>query len=386
MCKIVNNYSKEETMKSLEKQYEDLIRQCDQNLDRLEKEFPKPRKSIANELISKGITRRDFLKWTSAMTATLMLPPVFESRVARAAENFNRLPVIWLHLAECTGCSESVIRTQDPDILQILFDNISLEYQETIMAPSGDQAEKSLVDALIDFDGQFVCVMEGGIPTGMDGKFLTIGAGGITGLDRAREVADKAAAVISLGSCASFGNVQAAFPNPTEAKGIADALNIGVVNIPGCPPQTVSFIGTVLYFILFGQLPAVDSQSRPVFAYGKTVHEFCDRFPHFEAGEFVQSWDDENLKNGWCLFQLGCKGPFTFNICSRVRWNQNTNWPVGAGHPCIGCTGADFWDNNSPLYVLPGAETESQKNTRLRGTLLKLGVPLDSPTAKGLGL
>jgi len=378
-------------MRSIEKQYEDLMRQCDFNLDRLEKEYPKPRVSIADELERRGVTRRDFLKWTSAITATLMLPPVFESRVARAAENFNRLPVIWLHAAECTGCSESVLRTEDPDILAIILDSISLEYHETLMAPSGYQAKKSMDDAIEDFDGQFVCVVEGALPFGNDGTYLTVGADGKTGLEHAQEIAGRAAAVISLGSCATFGGVQSAIPNPTDAKGIADAfaelgIDKPIVNIPGCPPLAVSFVGTVLYFILFGKLPALDGEGRPEFAYGKTVHEFCERLPHFQAGEFAQSWDDDNLKNSWCLFPLGCKGPSTHNLCSRVRFNQHMNWPVGAGHPCVGCSETDFWDNSSPFYNLPDAETQSQKLERFKKTLIKLGVPLDSPTAKGLGL
>jgi len=374
-------------MSSIEKQFEELMRQCDLNLDRVEKTFPKPGVNITEEMLRRGITRRQFLKWTSAMTATLMLPPMFESKVARAVENFNRLPVVWLHLAECTGCSESVLRTESPDFLPILLDHISLEYHETLMAPSGYQAETSLEDAIETFENEFVCVVEGAIPTGMEGKYLTIGAEGKTGLEFTQEITSKAAAVISLGSCASFGNLQTANPNPTVAKGIADALGITTVNLPGCPPNPVSFIGTVLYFILFNKLPELDDESRPKFAYGKTVHEFCERRIHFDNQEYAQSWDDENLKNGWCLILLGCKGPSTHNICPRVRWNQKLNWPVGAGHPCIGCSEKDFWDKNSPLYELPaGEETESQRLERYKKIFMKHGIELNSQVAKKLGL
>ncbi len=381
-------------MKKIEKQYAELMQQCDANLDRIEKELPGRGFNLTEELQRRGISRRQFIKWSSMMTATLMLPPVFQSRVARAAENFSRVPVIWLHLAECTGCTESVIRTQSPDILQLLLDNISLEYHETLLAASGDQAEERLQEALEEFEGQFVCVCEGGIPTGtpttaQEGQYLTLGPHAKTGLDLAQEVTSKAAAVISLGSCAAFGNVQAALPNPTEAKGIGDALDIGVVNIPGCPPNAVSFIGTVLYVILFKKLPEVDDEARPLFAYGRTVHDYCERLDNFKAGNFVKSWDDDGAKQGYCLFQMGCKGPTTYNNCSRARFNQNTSWPVAAGHGCIGCSEKDFWDNNSPLYTLPSAATEEaaeERIARYKAVLNKIGVPLDSPTAKGLGI
>ena len=100
----------------------------------------------------------------------------------------------------------------------------------------------------------------------------------------------------------------------------------------------------------------------------------------------MQSWDDDGAKKGWCLFQMGCKGPSTYNNCSRVLFNQSTSWPVRAGHGCIGCSQPDFWDKNSPLYELPGDESESERIARFTQKLKKLGIPLDSPTAKGLGI
>jgi quinone-reactive Ni/Fe-hydrogenase small subunit len=130
--------------------------------------------------------------------------------VAKAAEQFSRLPVVWLHFAECTGCSEALLRTSYPNIDSILLDTISLEYHETLMAAAGYQAEQNLEKALADFNGKFICVIEGALPRGMDGKYLTLGAKGKTGIQVAREVTSKAAAVICIGSCSSFGNVQAA--------------------------------------------------------------------------------------------------------------------------------------------------------------------------------
>ena len=83
--------------------------------------------------------------------------------------------------------------------------------------------------------------------------------------------------------------------------------------------------------------------------YGKTVHELCERRKHFEAGEFAPSFNSEEARKGWCLYDLGCKGPSTYNNCPKALFNQ-TNWPVGAGHPCIGCSEPNFWDDMTPFY------------------------------------
>ncbi|HOO91344.1 MAG TPA: hydrogenase small subunit [Syntrophales bacterium] len=289
------------------------------------------------------------MKWTSMTTAALMLSPIFRPMVAKAAEQFSRLPVVWLHFAECTGCSEALLRSSYPNVDSILLDTISLEYHETLMAAAGHQAEENLEKAVKDFAGKFVCVIEGALPKGMNGKYLTLGPKGKTGLEIAKEVTSKAAAVICIGSCSSFGNVQAAKPNPTDAAGIGDALGIKTVNIAGCPPNPANFTGTLLHFLMFGALPPLDSLGRPIWAYGKRIHDFCERRPHYDAGEYVEEWGDSGAQRGWCLYKVGCKGPYTFANCSKVRFNDGISWPVMGGHGCMGCTEPGFWDTMAPL-------------------------------------
>jgi NiFe hydrogenase small subunit HydA len=278
-----------------------------------------------------------------------MLPPMFKPMVARAAENFSRVPVVWLHFAECTGCSEAFLRSSYPNVDDILLDTISLEYHETLMAAAGYQAEQNLEKALHDFPGKFICVIEGALPRGWNGKYLTLGPKGKTGIEVAKEVTSKAAATICIGSCSAFGNVQAANPNPTDSVGISAALGISTVNIAGCPPNPTNFVGTILHYLMFGGLPALDSLGRPVWAYGKRIHDYCERRPHYDAGEFVEEWGDGGAKKGWCLYKVGCKGPYTFANCSRVRFNDAISWPIMAGHGCIGCTEPAFWDTMAPL-------------------------------------
>ncbi len=340
---------KADYQKTVERQYRELLAQCKGHLEEMDRALPEPVVDFQTLLRERGISRRSFLKWTTMMTGALMLPPMFRPMVARAAESFSRLPVVWLHFAECTGCSEALLRSSYPGVDDILLDTISLEYHETLMAAAGHQAEENLEKALHDFAGKFVCVIEGALPIGLHGKYLTLGAKGKTGIQVAKEVTSKAGAVICIGSCSAFGNVQAAKPNPTDASSISGALGIQTVNIAGCPPNPINFVGTVLHFLMFGAMPALDSLGRPVWAYGKRIHDYCERRPHFDAGEYVEEWGDEAAKKGWCLYKVGCKGPYTYANCGKVRFNDAVSWPIMAGHGCMGCTEPGFWDTMAPL-------------------------------------
>ncbi|PAF46648.1 Ni/Fe hydrogenase [Helicobacter sp. 12S02634-8] len=326
-----------------------LFEQINQRLERLSQlEAHNPDKDLNAELSKKGVDRRDFMKWAATMTATLALPASFAPLTAKAAEIANRVPVIWLHMAECTGCSESLLRSEDPSIDAIIFDYINLEYHETIMAAAGYQAEQNLENAIKKHRGNYILMVEGGIPHGTE-YFLTIGAEGRTGAQECRDAAEGAAAIFAIGTCSSFGGVQAAYPNPSNAKPLSKIINKPIINVPGCPPSEKNIVGNIMYFIMFGTLPAVDAYNRPTWAYGHRIHDLCERRGHFDAGEFVQHFGDANAEKGYCLYKVGCKGPYTFNNCSKLRFNSHTSWPIQAGHGCIGCSEPNFWDTMSPF-------------------------------------
>ncbi len=306
-------------------------------------------KSILTLFEEKGITRRDFMKWAGSMTAYLGLASSFAPTVAKAAELADRLPIVWLHMAECTGCSESLLRSDAPSIDSLIFDYISLEYHETIMAAAGWQAEQNLENAIEKYRGRYILMVEGGIPQKIEGQYLTIGPHGKTGQDIAKNAAADAAAIFSIGTCSSFGGVQAAAPNPTGAVALSKVTNKPVINVPGCPPSEKNIVGTLLHFILYGTLPALDVYNRPKWAYGNRIHDLCERRGHFDAGEFVQEFGDAGAKEGYCLYKMGCKGPYTFNNCGKERFNQHTSWPIQAGHGCIGCSEPNFWDTMGPF-------------------------------------
>ena len=301
-------------------------------------------KSISSMIEEKGFSRRDFMTWAGAMTAMLALPSNFTPLVAQAIEVADRLPLVWLHMAECTGCSESLLRTSSPTIDSLIFDYISLEYHETIMAASGYQAEQNLEHAMKKYKGQYILMVEGGIPSGESDFYLTVGAHGKTGQQHAIDAANDAAAIFAIGTCSSFGGVQAAAPNPTNAQPLSKVTNKPVINVPGCPPSESNIVGTLLHFILYGTLPALDVYNRPKWAYGLRIHDSCERRGRFDAGEFVEQFGDAGAKDGYCLYKVGCKGPYTFNNCSKQKFNQGTSWPIQSGHGCMGCSEPDFWD------------------------------------------
>ncbi len=301
---------------------------------------------VEERLQSRGVNRRDFMKFCTAVAAAMGMGPAFAPKVAQALTAKKRPSVVYLHCAECTGCSESVLRAVDPYIDELLLDVISMDYHETLMAGAGHQVEEAMHEAI---KGEFICVIEGGLPKGDGGYWGKVG--GVNMYDLAAEVAPKAMATISIGNCANYGGVQAAAPNPTGTVGVNEGLaELGVksINIAGCPPNPINFVGTVVHLLTKG-MPELDDQGRPVMFFGESVHDNCPRLKHFEAGEFVTSFASEEAKKGYCLYEVGCKGPDTYNNCPTQLFNQ-VNWPVQAGHPCIACSEPQFWDLYTPFY------------------------------------
>ncbi len=306
---------------------------------------------FGEQLSRRGISRRRFLKFCGLMTATLALPAHYATRVAEAVLTAARLPLVWLEFQDCTGDTESFLRANQPGVDELLLDHLSLNYHETIMIPAGQMSEKSLVDTMTNFPGQYICIVEGSIPTQAGGIHCMIR--GRTALSIAQEVCSNALATIALGTCAWDGGLAAALPNPTGAVGVKDAVPglAPLINLPGCPANIVNLSATIVHYLTFNNWPATDERGRPEFAYDEEVHEECERHDHYEEERFVLEWGDYGHRNGWCLFQMGCKGPETHHNCPTVKWNDGTCWPIGAGHGCVGCSEARFWDRMSPFYV-----------------------------------
>jgi len=304
-----------------------------------------------------GVSRRDFIKFCTVLAASLGLPLGAGEKIAEAVVAARRPPVIWLSFQECTGCVESLLRSSHPTLEHLILDLISLDYSETLSAAAGHQVEAAKAASIEQNKGKFILVVDGAIPTKDKGIYCKIG--GKTALEILNETAPHAAAIIAMGSCASWGGVAAAGSNPTEAKGIVELLpGKKVVTIPGCPPNPYNLLSTVLYFLTFNKLPDLDEKGRPKFAYGRIIHESCERRPHFDAGRFATQFGDDMHRLGGCLYKLGCKGPETYANCSSVLFGETGagTWPVGVGHPCFGCTekGVGF---HTSLYTLANVQS-----------------------------
>ena len=306
------------------------------------KSTPDPQ-TIGQHLIRCGVSRRTFLEFC----ASLMVAAPFglaltnkarAAEVARAVARARRPSVIWLHFQDCTGCTETLLRTSTPDLAELILHLVSLDYHVTLMAAAGKDAENTLYAAMEENAGKYVLVVEGAIPRKDKGVYMM--HCGKTALEVLKEVGEHAGAIIAIGSCASWGGIPSADPNPTDAVGV-DALikNKPIVNIPGCPPNPYNLLGTVLQYATAGTLPALDQLKRPKFAYDRNIHDHCPRRPHFDAGEFARSFGDAGHRQGWCLYHLGCKGPVTHAGCSTRHFNEIPDvWPIGIGAPCVGCT------------------------------------------------
>ena len=302
------------------------------------------------ELERRGVSRRNFLGFCSVMATALALPKTVGTKIAAAIRETDKPVLVWLEFQDCAGNTESFLRASRPTVADIVLDTLSVNYHETIMAAAGHQAEEALAATVRDYKGKYIAVVEGSIPTGADGAYCTIG--GKSAVQIAREVCGDAMMTIAAGTCATFGGLPAAAPNPTGALSVADAVPgvKNLVNLSACPMNVENLTALVVYYLTFKQVPPLDRYRRPLYAYGKSIHDNCERRAHFNAGQYVEAWGDEAHRTGYCLYKMGCKGPVTFQNCPVVRWNEGTNWPIGCGHPCIGCAEPNFWDSMTPFY------------------------------------
>ncbi len=299
-----------------------------------------------------NVSRRDFLRFCGKMTVVLGLADSFIPKIAYALEKTaadRRPSVIWLEFQDCAGNTESFTRAGSPSVGEALLNSISLDYHETLMAAAGTQAEEARHQAMEANKGRILVVVEGSIPQGEDGAFCCIG--GKSAIQHLQEIEPYAMAFVAIGTCAAYGGLPKANPNPTGATSVEDIIRTRpVINLPGCPANPDVLMALLVHELVFDRLPDLDAEKRPLFAYGKRIHDSCERRAHFDAGQYVLNFDDYGARQGYCLYKMGCKGPETYNVCSSLRWNRAASWPVRAGHPCIGCSERDFWDRFTPFY------------------------------------
>lgn len=298
-------------------------------------------KTLGEYLRQRGVSRRGFLKYCATTASLLALPPSMVPAIADALESAKRPSVIWLSFQECTGCSEALLRSHAPTLEGLIFDFISLDYHHLLQAASGEAAERAREHAQEAHKGEYVVIVDGSIPTVP--YFSTVA--GHSNLAILQETAKDAGAIIAIGTCAAYGGLPKAKPNPTKAASVEELItDKPIVNLPGCPPMPIAMTGVLAHYLTLGSLPELDHLKRPLSFFGDNIHDRCYRRPFYDRGQFAESFDDEGARKGWCLYKLGCKAPIAYNACATLKWNDQTSFPIQSGHGCIGCSEPGFWD------------------------------------------
>jgi hydrogenase small subunit len=317
-------------------------------------------KKLGDVMAANGVSRRSFLKYAAYTASILALPPTMATAIAQGIANARRQSVIWLSFQECTGCTESFTRAKAPSVEDLIFDFISLDYHHTLQSVSGHAAEEARLAAMEENAGKYIVVVDGSIPTKDGGVYSTIA--GMTNMQMLEETVRDAFAVISVGTCAAFGGIPFANPNPTGAVPVSELVTgKPVINISGCPPIAEAMTGTISYLLSFGAVPELDHLGRPKAFFGDNIHDRCYRRPFYERGKFAKSFDDEGARQGWCLFEVGCKGPVTYNACATLKWNSGVSFPIQSGHGCLGCSEPGFWDMGGFYKPLSAAKAGATK-------------------------
>ncbi len=308
--------------------------------------------TLGDMLAQRGVSRRALLKFCTALASLMALPPGSVPALAQALAQARRPSVIWLSFQECTGCTESLTRSNAPTLEELIFNLVSLDYHHTLQAAAGTAAEDARYAAMKESDGKYLLLVDGSIPAKDGGVYSVFG--GKSNYDVLVEAAKGAAAVVAIGTCAAFGGIPKAFPNPTGAMSVSDIVkDKPVINISGCPPIPVVLTGVLAQYLAFGGIPELDRFHRPKAFFGDTIHDRCYRRPFYDQGKFAKTFDDEGARNGWCLYELGCKGPTTYNACATLKWNMGVSFPIQSGHGCLGCAEPDFWDKGSFYRPIP---------------------------------
>lgn len=142
--------------------------------------------------------------------------------------------------------------------------------------------------------------------------------------------------VILLGNEAAYGkHAPDGFIDPE--RGLLHHVETPFFKLPGAPVHARHLLGMLNHLVLYG-LPELDAYRRPVVYYSTLICSRCEFRSDFEAGRFVRYYGE---KKG-CLYLMGCKGPITRNSCPIEKWNGTSNWCVGSGSPCSGCSEPEY--------------------------------------------
>jgi hydrogenase small subunit len=258
-------------------------------------------------------------------------------------QSVPKMNAIWLEVTGCSGNIISFLESDNPNAYEVLKNLVNMTFDDTIMGEEGDAAYEKFLGTL---NTDFILLVDGAISTADNGAYNVIAiyeGKNITAYDALQLAAAKAKYIIAVGTCACYGGISAARPNPSGCTSVKAAINRAVIQLPCCPCHPDWVVGTVAHLVAFG-MPVLDSENRPVIFYGNTIHDNCTRRGFFDAGNFAAALGEEG-----CMFKLGCRGPVTRTDCPRRKWNGYVNWPIGNNSVCIGCAQAYFPDGMEPF-------------------------------------
>jgi len=325
------------------------------------------------------LSRRDFMLAAAGSAAAVSLAGYLSPFISEAAAAGELPPVIWLAGGACTGCSISLLNCQDPDIQDVLLKVISLRFHENVSAAQGELAMKAVYDVVEKYAGQYVLCVEGSVQVKENGDYCIIGeldGKPVTMLKAVQDVGSKAAAIVSIGTCSAYGGLPAADPNPSDSRSVSEIVKgKPIINVPGCPPHPDWMVGTLAHYLLFKEVPELDSAGRPKMFYGRIIHDNCQRRQYFDNGIFAKNFGEMG-----CMLELGCKGPIAHCDSTTRLWNGGVNWCVKCGGVCLACTEPEF--PNWPIYERMAEMPTSPVTT---ATVDQIGLVLGGAAVLGIG-
>lgn len=302
----------------------------------------------------------------------------------------------WIAGMSCDGCSIAAVGATQPSVESLLLGQIpgmpklilhhpvlSVEAGEAFMEPwhkaaNGELGAPFVIACEGSIANESIAGANGGYWSGLGARIVDGEPQPIPSAEWVARMSKHAAAVIAVGTCATWGGIPAAAGNPTDAMGVMDFLGadyrsdfgLPVVNIPGCAPQGDNFTETVAAVLLFlqglGPLPAFDELGRPEWLFGETVHRGCTRAGFYEEGVFAEQYGDPE-----CLVEIGCWGPVVQCNINRRGAINHVGGCMNVGSPCIGCTMPGFPDSFSPFYKRPPGTVISSNSSKTYGSVIR---------------
>lgn len=266
-----------------------------------------------------------------------------EVRVRIMNQELQKMNAIWLEATGCSGNTISFLESDNPNAYEVLSSLINLTFSNTIMGAEGEYAYEKFLETL---DTDFILLVEGAVTSKENGAYTIVANNQgrrISAYEAIKLAGEKAKYVIAVGTCASYGGISAASPNPSGSRSILQVLNRSVIRLPCCPCHPDWIVGTVAHLLQYG-VPELDEENRPVIFYGVTIHDNCTRRGFFDGGIFATAFGQTG-----CMFRIGCRGPVTRTDCPRRKWNGYVNWPIGNNTCCIGCAQPYFPDGMEPF-------------------------------------